>query len=88
MLNAKGLVNWQINPNQYTKLLQIAVDYQLLEIVDDFTAPLRNKSGEKVIKGVARMIGPGAALQKEYEDFKPVKAEFNRIMELIKPIAA
>ena len=63
-LKAKGLVDWVCTPNQYAKLLKIAVDYGLLQIFEDFVPPTTATEGPRIVrlKGKARLIGPGPAL--------------------------
>ncbi len=69
ILRDKGLVNWTIGPNQYTKLLEIACQYDLLKVYETYVPPMRNRNGEVWRKGCARVIGPGVALALEYEAF-------------------
>lgn len=88
VMKAKGLVSWICTPNQYTRFLKIAVQYGFLQIVDGFTPPIRNKQGQRIGKGIARMIGPGPVLVEEYEQFKPIVEQFHRLRELIQPMAA
>ena len=73
-MREKGLIDWSIVPHQYTRLLKIAVQYGLLEIVEEFVKPRRNSTGKSVFKGSARVIGPGAALPE-------LRIEFLRLYE-------
>lgn len=70
-LKAKGLVDWVCTPNQYTKLLKIAVDYGLLQIFEEFVPPATTTEGSRIVrlKGKARLIGPGPSLGGIYDRF-------------------
>jgi hypothetical protein len=69
-LREKGLIDWIVTTNTYQKYLDIAVKYELLEVYDEFRKPYRTKqTGVALTVGAARMIGPGKALEQEYEAF-------------------
>ena len=70
IMREKGLIDWTINSHQYTRLLQIAVQYGLLEIVEESKPPRRSSAGKNVGKGMARVIGPGIALPTLREEFR------------------
>jgi hypothetical protein len=63
-LKEKGLVDWVVNNHTYKRLLEIAVELQLLKIEEKHDPPSTGQEGMKIVlrKGKARLIGPGAAL--------------------------
>ena len=73
-LRAKGILNWTMVSHQYTRLLQIAVEYRLLEVVEEHVPPQRDSAGNRLGRGTARVIGPGAALP-------DLRAEFQKLYE-------
>ena len=72
-------MTWIITPNIYTKFLDITKRYGLLKVYDEYLPPTRDSKGHRVkvygnqvSKGLARLIGPGPALQQEYAAFQSV----------------
>lgn len=82
ILKAKGMLDWVLNSHTYGKLLQIAVEYELLKIYDEFQQPTRDDRGKRIGKGTARMIGPGEALEEEWKEFQPIYEAFVKAGEL------
>ncbi len=72
VLREKGLVRWICTPNQYARLLAIAIEYGLLEEFAPAVRPphaARGHLGSPGKGGLARMIGPGPKLESEYAAF-------------------
>ena len=69
-MREKGLIDWTIVAHQYTRLLEIAVEFGLLEIFEPHVEPRRNSAGKRVVKGRARIIGPGTALPELRAEFQ------------------
>ena len=84
VLKSKGLMTWIITPDIYTKFLKMSTAYGLLHIYDEYVPPQRDSKGRRITlngsqkhKGIARLIGPGKALAKEYGAFQTI---WQRIM--------
>ncbi len=72
-LRVNGLVDWTLTTNVYTKLLSISVQYELLEVVEDFKTPIRDPhTKRKLADGHARTIGPGKALPDVRNRWRPL----------------
>jgi len=83
VLKEKGLIGWIATTNTYQKLLDIAVKHELLEIYDEFRKPYRTKqNGVALNVGAARMIGPGKALEEEYEAFVKLVVKSSSLAEV------
>lgn len=69
-LKRKGIVNWICTTNQYSRLLEIAIQHELLQVFDEAVSPLlAARQGAVNGKGKARMIGPGQSLVSEHAAF-------------------
>ena len=78
-LKQKGLLTWVVTEHMYTKLLDIAKKYELLQVYRDYEPPVRDSKGQRVLidattphRGRARLIGPGPALRTEYAAFQTI----------------
>jgi hypothetical protein len=69
-MKAKGMIRHGINGNQYAKLLKITCRCGLLKVYEDYIAPVKDRKGKVLAKGVARMIGPGEHLVNEKSQFE------------------
>jgi hypothetical protein len=68
-LKEKGQVDWICTSHHYTKLLDVACRYDLLHVYEEYVRPTRRTDGSKLLKGTARVIGPGKALPEEQVRF-------------------
>jgi hypothetical protein len=82
-LKEKGMIDWIVAPNVYTKLLAIAVKYKLLEVVEDYERPIRDAgTGRKLTNGMARVIGPGEALPQIKAEWRTMYAAARMSMKV------
>ena len=73
LLKGKGAIDWTINNSTYRKYLDIAIEYRLLSVEEEFVRPTIDPlSGRKLVKGRARLIAPGAALGSVRDEWLPL----------------
>lgn len=65
-LKEQGRVDWTMTANAYASLVKLCTRHGLLEIIEDYTAPIAPGARN----GRCRRIGPGPALGDEYHRFE------------------
>jgi hypothetical protein len=84
-LKKKKKIDWVLTRNTYKRLLDIAVKYQLLEVFEQHTAP---SMGIRLVKGHARLIGPGKALVQVRDEWMPLYNEWKANNRSFRSMAA